>query len=50
MKTNNYLKPAWTHNGSIRTELPLTVITKTSKRRLMEMVSPGQLCWSAKST
>jgi hypothetical protein len=44
MKTNCYLKPAWTNNGSIRTDLPLTVITKTSKRRLMEMVSPGQLC------
>ncbi|MGB2807155.1 MAG: hypothetical protein WBC22_05420 [Sedimentisphaerales bacterium] len=44
MKTNCYLKPAWTHNSSIRTDLPLTVITKTSKRRLMEIVSPGQLC------
>ena len=44
MKNNSYLKPAWTHNSSIRTDLPLTIITKTSKRRLMEMVSPGQLC------
>jgi hypothetical protein len=44
MKTNCYLKPAWTYNGSIRTDLPLTVITKTSRRRLMEIISPGQLC------
>jgi hypothetical protein len=44
MQTNCYLKPAWTHNSSIRTDLPLTVITKTSKRRLLEIVSPGQLC------
>ncbi len=44
MKTNCYLKPAWTHNGSIRTDLPLTVIEKTSKRKIMEMVKPGQLC------
>jgi len=44
MKTNSYLKPAWTHNSSIRTDLPLTVITKMSKRKLMEMVIPGQLC------
>ena len=44
MKTNRYLKPAWTHNSSIRTDLPLTVISKTSKRRLMEIVRPGQLC------
>jgi hypothetical protein len=44
MKTNCYLKPAWTHNGSIRTDLPLTIISKKSKRKLMEMLSPGQLC------
>ncbi|MHC4692565.1 MAG: hypothetical protein ACYS67_07475 [Planctomycetota bacterium] len=43
MKTNCYLKPAWTHNSSIRTDLPLTVISKTSKRILMEMIRPGQL-------
>ena len=44
MKTNCYLKPAWTHNSSIRTDLPLTVITRMSKRKLMEIVSTGQLC------
>jgi hypothetical protein len=42
MKTNGYLKPAWTHNGSVRTDLPLTVIGK-KKRKLVETVSPGQL-------
>lgn len=43
MKTNCYLKPARTHNGAIRTDLPLTVIAKASKKRIMEMVRPGQL-------
>ncbi|MHC4174986.1 MAG: hypothetical protein ACYTBX_03665 [Planctomycetota bacterium] len=43
MKTNSYLKPAWTHNGSVRTDLPLTVIRKASKKKIMEMVRPGQL-------
>jgi hypothetical protein len=42
MKVNCYLKPAWTHNGSIRTDLPLTVIGK-KKRKLIEAVVPGQL-------
>ena len=43
MKENCYLKPAWTHNGSIRTDLPLTVLRKASKKKLMEITSPGQL-------
>ena len=43
MKTNCYLKPAWTHNGSVKTDLPLTVIAKARKKRIMEMVRPGQL-------
>ena len=43
MKTNCYLKPTWTHNGSVRTDLPLTVVAKASKRKLAEMVSTGQL-------
>jgi len=43
MKTNCYLKPAWTHNGSVRTDLPLTVIGKAGKKKLTEMVRPGQL-------
>ena len=43
MKTNCYLKPAWTHNSSIRTDLPLRVIGKAGKRKILEMVMPGQL-------
>ena len=43
MKKNCYLKPASTHNGSIRTDLPLTVTGKASKKKLMEIISPGQL-------
>jgi len=43
MKTNCYLKPAWTHNSSVRTDLPLTVIGKAGKKKFMEMVRPGQL-------
>ena len=42
MKANCYLKPAWTHNGSIKTDLPLTVIGR-KKRKLIEAVVPGQL-------
>jgi len=42
MKANGYLKPAWTHNGSIRTDLPLMVIGK-KKRKLVENIDPGQL-------
>ncbi|MCH7557971.1 MAG: hypothetical protein IIB56_11000 [Planctomycetes bacterium] len=43
METNRYLKPAWTHNGSVRTDLPLTVVGKASKKKLTETVRPGQL-------
>ena len=43
MKTNCYLKPAWTHNSSIRTDLPLTVVAKAGKQKIIEMISPGQL-------
>jgi hypothetical protein len=43
MKTNCYLRPAWTHNGSVKTDLPLTVIARANKKRIMEMVRPGQL-------
>jgi hypothetical protein len=43
MKTNCYLKPAWTHNSSIRTDLPLTVIGKADKKKFLEKVMPGQL-------
>lgn len=43
MKTNRYLKPAWTNNSSIRTDLPLTVVAKASKKKIIEMLSPGQI-------
>lgn len=43
MKTNRYLKPAWTNNGSIRTDLPLTVVAKADRRKVIEMLNPGQL-------
>lgn len=44
MNANYYLKPAWTHNGSIRTDLPLTVFTKARKKKLEAVVATGQLC------
>jgi hypothetical protein len=44
MGKNCYLRPAWTHNGSIRTDLPLTVLPKANKRKLTTMIRPGQLC------
>ena len=43
MKTNCFLKPAWTHNSSIRTDLPLTVVARADKRRITELLNPGQL-------
>jgi hypothetical protein len=43
METNCYMKPAWTHNGSVRTDLPLTVVAKANIKRLTETVRPGQL-------
>ena len=43
METNRYLKPAWTHNGSVRTDLPLTVVAKADKKKLTEKIRPGQI-------
>ena len=43
METNRYLKPAWTHNGSVRTDLPLTVVAKANKKKVVRIVQPGQL-------
>lgn len=43
VRPNCYLKPAWTHNGSVRTDLPLTVVPKSDKRNLVETIVPGQL-------
>lgn len=42
MKDNYYIKPASTHNGSVRTDLPLTVIGK-KRRKLIEALGAGQL-------
>ena len=43
METNRYLKPAWTHNGTVRTDLPFTVVTKLNKKKVAQTVRPGQL-------
>ena len=43
MENNCYLKPALTHNGSVRTDLPLMVIGKAKKKKIIEMAIPGQL-------
>jgi hypothetical protein len=42
-RKNFYLKPASTHNGSIRTDLPLTVVSKANKKTIAKMTRPGQL-------
>jgi len=42
MNENCYLKPASTHNGSIRTDLPLLVVGK-KRKKLTETISVGQL-------
>jgi len=44
MKNNGFLRPAWTHNGSIRTDLPLTVFPKARKKKIAATVRIGQLC------
>ncbi len=43
METSCYKKPAWTHNASIRTDLPLTIAPRASKKRIMQMIGPGEL-------
>ncbi|UCG48894.1 MAG: hypothetical protein JSU94_03750 [Phycisphaerales bacterium] len=43
METSCYKKPAWKHNGSIRTDLPLTIAARASKRRIMQTMRPGEL-------
>ncbi len=42
MKDNHYIKPAWTHNGSVKTDLPLTVIGK-KRKKLIDALGAGQL-------
>ena len=41
MENNHYKKPAWTHNGSVRTDLPLTIVSK--KKKAVATVAAGQL-------
>ena len=43
METNCYLKPARTHNGSVRTDLPLTVVVKANKKKIAKTVRSDQL-------
>ena len=45
MEKNFFLKPATTHNGSVRTDLPLTVATKCwlSRSKLTRTLCAGQL-------
>lgn len=49
MKQNCYLKPAWTHNGAVRTDLPLTVLAKARKKNLAAAARPGQLFYIGKA-
>jgi hypothetical protein len=42
MSQNCFLKPALTHNGSIRTDLPLTVVRRR-RRELIGAIHTGQL-------
>lgn len=44
MNANRYLRPAQVFNGSVRTDLPLTVFSKARKRKLAATVVTGQLC------
>jgi len=42
-KKNHYLAPAHTHNGCIRTDLPLIVGKRARKKKLEQFLTPGQL-------
>jgi predicted PP-loop superfamily ATPase len=42
MEQNRFLKPAGTHNGSVKTDLALTVIEK-KRKELIDTIVPGQL-------
>ena len=43
MNTKSDFKPAWAKDSSIRTDLPLLVVPKANKKRVKDMISPGQL-------
>ena len=44
MEGNCYVRPAWSFNGSVRTDLPLTIFPRAKKREVAETVTVGQLC------
>ncbi|UCG57609.1 MAG: hypothetical protein JSU70_22425 [Phycisphaerales bacterium] len=44
MNANRYLRPAGAFNGSVRTDLPLTVFSRARKKKLATAVATGQLC------
>jgi len=43
-----YLASARTHNGCIKTDLPLVVTTRACKKKLEQAISPGQLLCTGK--
>ena len=43
MGSNSNSKPAWAKHSSVRTDLPLLVVPRTGKRKVTDMISPGQL-------
>ena len=43
MSNSSDFKPAWAKESSIRTDLPLLVIPRADKRKIRDMISPGQL-------
>jgi hypothetical protein len=43
MNENCYIKPSWTHNSSVRTDLPMIVFKKAKKKEILRTIGPGQL-------
>jgi hypothetical protein len=43
MSSNSGFKPAWARKSSVRTDLPLLVVPRADKRKVGDMISPGQL-------
>lgn len=43
MSSNSDFKPAWAEKSSIRTDLPLLVVSRANKREITDMINPGQL-------
>jgi len=42
MEKNCYLRPAWAHNGSIKTDLPITITGEVSKKKLSGTIGEGK--------